>query len=132
MSPTSADQATVRPALRAAGRVRVPGDKSISHRYAMLGALADGPSTIRGYLTGADCLSTLDCLRALGVTIRRTPGSHGDPGAQVEIGLGLRGLLAPRSPLDAGNPERPCACRRDRRRPTFRSVLEATDRSAGA
>jgi 3-phosphoshikimate 1-carboxyvinyltransferase len=70
----------------------------------MLGALADGPSTIRGYLTGADCLSTLDCLRALGVTLRRTPGGHGDPGAQVEIdGRGLRGLLAPRSPLDAGN-----------------------------
>jgi 3-phosphoshikimate 1-carboxyvinyltransferase len=70
----------------------------------MLGALADGPTTIRGYLTGADCLSTLECLRALGVSIRRTANAEQERGSHVEIeGRGLRGLAAPRSPLDAGN-----------------------------
>ena len=58
MPHAPADVALVKPAARVAGCVRVPGDKSISHRYAMLAALADGRSTIRGYLTGADCLST--------------------------------------------------------------------------
>ena len=58
MPHAPADAALVKPAARAAGRVQVPGDKSISHRYAMLAALADGQSTIRGYLGGADCLST--------------------------------------------------------------------------
>ena len=64
----------------------------------MLAALADGRSTIRGYLAGADCLSTLACLQSLGVAIRRT--ARGD----VEIeGRGLRGLTAALGPLDAGN-----------------------------
>ena len=66
----------------------------------MLAALADGRSTIRGYLTGADCLSTLACLQGLGVTIRRHPDRDG----LVDIeGRGLRGLSAPRTALDAGN-----------------------------
>jgi 3-phosphoshikimate 1-carboxyvinyltransferase len=91
------DVATVRPSARAAGRLRVPGDKSISHRYAMLAALADGVSHISGYLTGEDCLATLDCLRKLGVTIRRA-------GGDVEIeGVGLDGLRAPSEALDAAN-----------------------------
>ncbi len=101
MQHASADPATVQPAVRVAGRVRVPGDKSISHRYAMLAALADGSSTIHGYLPGADCLSTLECLRALGVAIRRTPA-----GSALDVaieGRGLKGLIAPASPLDAGN-----------------------------
>ena len=104
MPHAPADVALVKPAARVAGRVRVPGDKSISHRYAMLAALADGRSTIRGYLTGADCLSTLGCLQALGVTVRREPDrSDGTPGdVQVE-GRGLRGLAAAPMPLDAGN-----------------------------
>ena len=68
MPHAPADAALVKPAARVAGRLRVPGDKSISHRYAMLAALADGRSSIQGYLAGADCLSTLDCLRALGVS----------------------------------------------------------------
>jgi 3-phosphoshikimate 1-carboxyvinyltransferase len=98
MRHASADTATVRPAGRVAGRVGVPGDKSISHRYAMLAALADGVSTIRGYLPGADCLATLECLGALGVAVRR------DAGGDVEIvGRGLTGLTASQGPLDAAN-----------------------------
>jgi 3-phosphoshikimate 1-carboxyvinyltransferase len=93
----SNDVATVRPSARAAGRLRVPGDKSISHRYAMLAALADGVSRISGYLTGEDCLATLDCLRKLGVTIRRS-------GGDIEIeGVGANGLRAPSEALDAAN-----------------------------
>ena len=92
------DVATIQPSARAIGRLRVPGDKSISHRYAMLAALADGVSHIRGYLTGEDCLATLDCLRKLGVTIRHT--AAGD----VEIeGRGMNGLTEPAEPLDAAN-----------------------------
>ena len=61
--------ATITPARRVQGRLRVPGDKSISHRYAMLAALAEGRSELRNYAPGADCQSTLTCLRALGVEI---------------------------------------------------------------
>src|SRR5688572_4608885 len=59
----------VHPAVRVRGCVRPPGDKSISHRYALLAAIADGVSTIHGYSTGADCASTLRCLQGLGVRI---------------------------------------------------------------
>ena len=98
MPHAPADAALVMPAARVTGVLRVPGDKSISHRYAMLAALADGRSTIRGYLSGADCLTTLTCLQSLGVAIQRTAGGV------VEIdGRGLRGLTAPLGPLDAGN-----------------------------
>jgi 3-phosphoshikimate 1-carboxyvinyltransferase len=94
---------TVQPAARMRGRVRAPGDKSISHRYAMLASIADGPSTIHGYSTGADCASTLACLRALGVPIdqvRRDPVS----GIELEVlGLQVGGLQPPSSKLDAGN-----------------------------
>jgi 3-phosphoshikimate 1-carboxyvinyltransferase len=93
----------VRPAARVRGRVRPPGDKSISHRYALLAAIADGVSTIHGYSTGADCASTLRCLRGLGVRIDET-GRDPVSGIDVRIeGRGLRGLLAPSSVLDAGN-----------------------------
>ena len=61
------DAALVRPARRASGSVQVPGDKSISHRYALFGAIADGATHISGYSSGADCAATLGCLRALGV-----------------------------------------------------------------
>jgi 3-phosphoshikimate 1-carboxyvinyltransferase len=101
MPHAPADAALVKPAARVAGLLRVPGDKSISHRYAMLAALADGHSTIRGYLPGADCLTTLACLQALGVTIRRTPDRL-DGDVQIE-GRGLRGLSVALGPLDAGN-----------------------------
>ncbi len=97
MRPASVDAAIVRPAANVSGHVRVPGDKSISHRYAMLAALADGPSRIEGYLTGADCLATLACLRALGVDLRAD-------GTAIDIqGRGVGGLRAPASPLDAAN-----------------------------
>ena len=65
---------TVQPASSMRGRVRPPGDKSISHRYAMLASIADGPSVIHGYSTGADCRSTLSCLRALGLPARYVSG----------------------------------------------------------
>ena len=92
-----ADAAVVRPAARISGRVRVPGDKSISHRYALLGALADGTTRISNYSPGADCAATLACLAALGVRIRRE-------GGEVEIeGRGVRGLAASNAPLDAAN-----------------------------
>ena len=93
----------VQPAARVRGRVRPPGDKSISHRYALLGAIADGRSTIHGYSTGADCASTLRCLRGLGVEIRET-GRDPVTGLDLRIdGRGLRGLTAPTAILDAGN-----------------------------
>lgn len=84
-----------------AGTLRVPGDKSISHRYAMLASIAAGTSRLEGYLSGEDCLATLDCLEALGVSIARRPGPFG---LTVDItGRGPRGLSAPRRPLDAAN-----------------------------
>jgi len=93
----------VHPATRVRGRVRPPGDKSISHRYALLAAIADGRSTIHGYSTGADCASTLACLESLGVDIRQTT-ERGSGGLDVEIaGRGLRGLRAAAGALDAGN-----------------------------
>ena len=104
MPHAPADAALVKPAARVAGRLRVPGDKSISHRYAMLAALADGRSTIRGYLPGADCLSTLACLQALGVSVRRTSDRPDADGVDVVIeGRGVRGLTPAPAPLDAGN-----------------------------
>jgi 3-phosphoshikimate 1-carboxyvinyltransferase len=97
MLRTATDTYTVVPTARAQGRVRVPGDKSISHRYAMLAAIADGESTIGGYSPGADCAATLECLRGLGVTIHRAAD------AVVIAGRGVGGLRAPAAPLDALN-----------------------------
>ena len=93
----------VQPASRVRGHVRPPGDKSISHRYALLAAIADGPSTIRGYSTGGDCASTLGCLRALGVSVDEL-GRDPVTGLDIRItGRGIRGLTAPADMLDAGN-----------------------------
>jgi len=87
----------IRSAKRIRGRIRVPGDKSISHRAVMIAALADGPSHITNYSTSADCAATLSCLRQLGVQIERT-------GNDVTIyGVGPNGLRAPDAPLDCGN-----------------------------
>ncbi|MBN1978061.1 MAG: 3-phosphoshikimate 1-carboxyvinyltransferase, partial [Anaerolineae bacterium] len=77
------------------GRVHVPGDKSISHRAVMFGALADGRSRIDGFLPSGDCLATLGCLQALGVKIDR----HDETALTVH-GRGLRGLQKPDGPLD--------------------------------
>lgn len=88
---------TVTRARRLVGSVRIPGDKSISHRYAMLAAIAEGVSNIHSFADSADCQSTLDCLRQLGVRIDRQ-------GREVKIeGTGLEGLSPSEKPLDAGN-----------------------------
>src|SRR6187431_2579110 len=91
---------TIQPAPRVRGRVRPPGDKSISHRFALLAAIADGTSTIRGYSTGADCASTLACLRALGVSVEQAGRDAAGLHLRIE-GRGLRGLQPPGSLLDA-------------------------------
>ena len=99
-----ADTVTVTPALSIAGALRVPGDKSISHRYALLAAIADGRSTIANYAPGADCASTLSCIEALGAIVSRTPAAGENEPALVTIdGRGVRGLRAPGVPLDCGN-----------------------------
>jgi 3-phosphoshikimate 1-carboxyvinyltransferase len=87
----------IRPARNVLGSLRVPGDKSISHRYAMLSALAPGRSRLENYSPGADCASTLGCVRALGCNVERD-----DKGAVEIEGVGPE-LKAPTSPLDCGN-----------------------------
>ncbi|NLO89720.1 MAG: 3-phosphoshikimate 1-carboxyvinyltransferase [Clostridia bacterium] len=80
------------------GEIEVPGDKSISHRAVMLGALAEGITEIKGFLFGEDCLSTIRCFRRLGVKIEVINENH------VKIyGEGLHGLSEPEDVLDAGN-----------------------------
>jgi 3-phosphoshikimate 1-carboxyvinyltransferase len=87
----------IRPARTISGSLEVPGDKSISHRYAMLASLAEGPSEITRFSAAADCRSTLDCFSRLGVKTE----IQGD---RVRIvGAGLAGLRKPRRTLDAGN-----------------------------
>jgi 3-phosphoshikimate 1-carboxyvinyltransferase len=87
----------ISPAQRLAGSICLPGDKSISHRYAMISAVAEGTSTIKNYSTGADCHSTLGAIRALGIPVT----VHGTD--VVIEGRGLHGLRAPAADLDAGN-----------------------------
>jgi 3-phosphoshikimate 1-carboxyvinyltransferase len=80
------------------GTIRVPGDKSISHRSIMLGAIAEGDTEITGFLEGEDALSTLNAFRAMGVKI------EGPSNGNVTVhGVGLHGLKAPNGPLDMGN-----------------------------
>jgi 3-phosphoshikimate 1-carboxyvinyltransferase len=80
------------------GEARVPGDKSISHRSIMLGALADGVTEISGFLEGEDALATVAAFRAMGVAI-----DGPDQGRVTVHGVGLDGLTAPAEPLDMGN-----------------------------
>lgn len=80
------------------GSLRVPGDKSISHRAVMLGALAQGTTTIRGFLNGEDCRCTMQAFQAMGVRIEQP-----DDTTLTVHGVGLRGLRAPAQPLDLGN-----------------------------
>jgi 3-phosphoshikimate 1-carboxyvinyltransferase len=91
----------VSPAHGVQGVVTIPGDKSISHRYAMLTAIAEGDSEIHNYSTGADCQSTLSCMQALGVDHSFSE----QEGRQVLTvhGKGMHGLAAPAQTLDAGN-----------------------------
>lgn len=88
----------IKPARALRGVVAVPGDKSISHRAVMLGALAEGGTVIENFLPGEDCLSTIDCFRKLGVEIM------GPEESAVRVcGRGLEGLKEPCEILDAGN-----------------------------
>jgi len=89
--------ATLTAAPRLRGTIVVPGDKSISHRAVIFNSIAEGNARITNFLTGADCLSTIACMRALGVQIEQ----EGDTVALR--GRGLRGLQAPPEVLDCGN-----------------------------
>jgi 3-phosphoshikimate 1-carboxyvinyltransferase len=90
------DVVVVRPAQNVSGSLRVPGDKSISHRYAMLAAIAEGKTRLSNFSTGADCASTVACVKALGCEVANSDG-------MLEItGRGAR-LDAPSKPLDCGN-----------------------------
>jgi len=88
----------VEPSVIGDATVRVPGDKSISHRAIMLGSIAAGETRVRGFLRGEDCLATLNAFRAMGVSI----DEHGETSLTVH-GVGLDGLRRPEGPLDLGN-----------------------------
>ena len=93
----AAEERIVRPARNVYGSLRLPGDKSISHRYGMLAAFAEGTSRFTNFSTGADCASTLSCMKAIGATINSI-----SDGA-VEI-TGVSGRVTPSNqPLDCGN-----------------------------
>ena len=94
---TSTQERVIRPARNMMGSLRLPGDKSISHRYAMLGAFAEGTSRFTNFSTGADCASTLGCMEALGAKIKRINGDA------LEI-TGVGGQVTPSADaLDCGN-----------------------------
>jgi 3-phosphoshikimate 1-carboxyvinyltransferase len=88
----------VHPAVRLAGRIAVPGDKSVSHRAALLGGVATGITEVHGFLEGADCLATLAAVSALGVEVTRKA-----PGDYLIRGAGLDGLAEPDGVIDCGN-----------------------------
>jgi 3-phosphoshikimate 1-carboxyvinyltransferase len=89
---------TAGPGRGVQGDIKVPGDKSISHRALMLGGIALGTTRVRGFLESEDCLATLSAMRAMGVQIDR-----GGPGEVTVHGAGLRGLHPPAGALDMGN-----------------------------
>ncbi len=88
----------VRPGAALRGTVRVPGDKSLSHRALILGALAEGASHVRGWLPAGDTLATLGCVRALGIAVEQEEAT-----SLTVRGHGLTGLRAPTAPLDCAN-----------------------------
>ena len=94
---TATEERLIRPARNVSGSLRLPGDKSISHRYAMLSAFAEGTSRFTNFSTGADCASTLACMEALGAKMNRIGGEA------VEV-TGVGGRVTPSEhPLDCGN-----------------------------
>ena len=94
---TATEERIIRPARNILGSLRLPGDKSISHRYALLSAFASGTSRFTNFSTGADCASTLACMEALGATVRRLDGGV------IEV-TGVSGRVTPSdAPLDCGN-----------------------------
>ena len=96
-------------ARRLNGNIFIPGDKSISHRAIMIGALAEGATEIEGFLASADCMHTCQCLRRLGISIEsncagsKKAGSGGQDNKLIVRGQGLWGLQEPAARLDAGN-----------------------------
>jgi len=91
------EERIIRPAKNVCGSLRLPGDKSISHRYGMLAAFAEGTSRFTNFSTGADCASTLACMKSLGAKVRKLDDSS------VEV-TGVGGRVTPAStPLDCGN-----------------------------
>lgn len=98
MAPATELSYSIMPGGALTGRLRVPGDKSISHRAIMLAAIADGGTRIRGFLEGADALATLAAFRCMGV------GIDGPDAGRLDVrGVGPHGLRAPEGPLDMGN-----------------------------
>ena len=94
---TAAEERLIRPARNIYGSLRLPGDKSISHRYAMLAAFAEGTSNFTNFSTGADCASTLACMETLGAKVKKV----GDGAVEV---TGVAGRVTPAThPLDCGN-----------------------------
>ncbi|PRY65693.1 3-phosphoshikimate 1-carboxyvinyltransferase [Vreelandella songnenensis] len=98
MQPQGKVTYRVHPGGEAKGRLRVPGDKSMSHRSIMLGALAEGVTEVKGFLEGEDSLATLQAFREMGVAIE---GPH--QGRVTIHGVGMHGLKAPSGPLYVGN-----------------------------
>jgi 3-phosphoshikimate 1-carboxyvinyltransferase len=92
---------TISPAHTVSGAISVPGDKSISHRYAMLTSIAEGESHVLNYSTGADCQSTLACMRQLGISHQF--GERDGRRELIVSGKGILGLTESPEPLDAGN-----------------------------
>lgn len=94
---TAAQERVIRPARNILGSLRLPGDKSISHRYALLGGFAEGPSRFTNFSTGADCASTLACMQSLGAQVARNSADS------IEI-TGVSGRVTPAPlPLECGN-----------------------------
>ncbi|MFA5839626.1 MAG: 3-phosphoshikimate 1-carboxyvinyltransferase [Candidatus Margulisiibacteriota bacterium] len=95
----------IKPTNKTSGEITVPGDKSISHRAIMLGALAKGETTITGFLSGADCLATMGCFREMGIEISMTNDKlkMSNDGKVIIKGKGLSGLKEPKGTLDVGN-----------------------------
>ena len=94
---TTTEERLIRPARNIAGSLRLPGDKSISHRYGMLAAFAEGTSRFSNFSTGADCASTLACMEALGAKVTKTAENA------IEV-TGVAGKVVPANhPLDCGN-----------------------------
>ena len=87
----------IRPSKGLSGKIKIPGDKSISHRAVMFGSLAKGDTHITGFLPGDDCMSTIGCFKSLGIDIEAE-------GENVVVhGKGIKGLSAPKNTLDVGN-----------------------------
>ncbi|HZD61050.1 MAG TPA: 3-phosphoshikimate 1-carboxyvinyltransferase [Anaerolineae bacterium] len=91
-------QLIIKKANKISGNIAVPGDKSISHRSVMLGAIAEGTTHVTGFLPSEDCISTMSCFQALGVNIERLSDTE-----LVIHGVGLKGLKEPGDVLDVGN-----------------------------